>query len=179
MEPVWLISSILLWLIVLFNLTLTLALVQRYRAPAAKRAQLLPKGAPAPSFTAETPAGKTVTLVDVPADHEIALVFVSPHCGPCLEKVPFFNNLYHPAQRAKVDLILVSDSDREATGRFVAAHNVTVPVLAAPRTSNPLWEAYRVTGTPTYYLLDRLRQVKTAGLLDGEWHELTARWIAA
>jgi hypothetical protein len=61
----------------------------------------------------------------------------------------------------------------------VAEHEVVLPVIAAPRLANSFLEQYKVMGTPTYYLLDRERRVKSAGFLDGEWHELTAEWIAA
>jgi peroxiredoxin len=177
-ELLLLISSILLWLAVGFNLLLTVALIRRQQR-AAKRPELLPAGAEAPPFTAETTAGEKVTLADFNGAGELALVFVSPTCTPCLQKIPFFNNLYPAARRAGVELILVSDSDRKAARSFVTEHEVTLPVIAAPRPANPFLEQYKITGTPTYYLLDRERKVKASGFLDGEWHELTAKWIAA
>lgn len=178
MESLLLVSSILLWLVVGVNLLLTVALIRRQRR-AAKRPELLPVGEDAPPFEAETPEGKPVTLADFHGDDEIALVFVSPQCAPCLKKIPFFNKLHPLARRAGVRLFLVSDSDREATRTFVAEHGVTAPVLSAPRSANPFLEAYKIRGTPTYCLLDQERKVKSTGFLDGEWHELTAEWIAA
>jgi peroxiredoxin len=178
MESLLLISSVSLWLVVGFNLLLTIAVIRRQQKTA-KRPEMLPVGAEAPPFTAETTTGEKVTLADFNGEGQLALVFVSPTCTPCLKKIPFFNNLYPAARRAGVELILVSDSDREATRSFVAEHEVTLPVLAAPRSANPFLEQYKVMGTPTYYLLDRAHKVKSAGFLDGEWHELTVEWIAA
>ena len=179
MESMFIVNSILLWIVVLLNLLLTLALVRRVSSSPLKPADPLPIGLDAPPFKAETPEGKLITLADFDVDKEVALVFVAPTCAPCLDKLPFLNKLYHPAGSAGVTLVLVSDADPEATRAFIAGNDVTVPVLIAPRRTNKFMETYKIMGTPMYCLLDRARKVKASGFLDSEWHELANSWTAA
>jgi peroxiredoxin len=179
MEHILLISSIALWLVVALNLMLTLALVQRQRTRTVAQPKLLPVGEEAPPFEAETAAGDKVTLDAFDKENELAMVFVSPKCTACITMIPFLNNLRPLAERAGVTLVLVSDSSPNATQTLIAEHGVALPVLSAPRKTNDFLDAYRRMATPIFCLLDRKRKVKATGFLDGEWHELTAQWIAA
>ena len=96
MEPILVVSSILLWLMVLFNLLLTVALIRRAAAKqpgfATENVPTLEIGSQAPDFTAETLDGEAMTLDDY-AGKSIALIFVSPTCKPCLNKLPELHEL--------------------------------------------------------------------------------------
>lgn len=85
MESILIISSILLWVVVLLNLLLTLGLARRIRNAAFPVMESLKIGQKAPDFSALTLQGKTVTLADY-AGHAAAFVFVSPDCKPCREE---------------------------------------------------------------------------------------------
>ncbi len=77
METILIISSVLLWVMILLNLLLTLGLSRRLNARL-PRMDFLKIGQPAPSFTAQTLQGETVTLSSY-ARRAVAFVFTSPH----------------------------------------------------------------------------------------------------
>src|SRR5688572_13929556 len=118
MEPVLVVSLILLWILVLLNLLLTLALARRLNTLSSQLGDPLanvPKlelGQPAPDFSAETLDGSQVSLTSY-IGRNVAFVFISPSCGPCREEMPVLNALQPKAKRAGVELVLVSDSSRD------------------------------------------------------------------
>jgi len=185
MELVWVISSILLWILVLLNLLLTLALARRLNARL-KVAQSddpfanIPKleiGQPAPDFSVETLDGTQASLASY-VRQAVAFIFISPTCGPCREKMPTFNALQPKARRAGVEIVLVSDSDRTETKKFSDDFASSLPFLIAPRENNPFLSDYKAKGTPFYCLVTAQGDVQATGFLDDEWEALTKTWEA-
>ncbi|HZU70663.1 MAG TPA: TlpA disulfide reductase family protein [Ktedonobacteraceae bacterium] len=177
MQQLLLLSSILLWVLVLVNLILTLALVRRINSMYQPR-NSLKEGQPAPHFSAETLRGETVTLESF-TGRNIAFIFIEPACGPCREALPSYEYLGPKAARANVDLVLVSTADSERTRRFVDEFNITLPILIAPHDSNPFTKDYLVSGTPAYCLIDTEGKVQSTGspnLKWGKWKGLAEAW---
>lgn len=108
METFLVISSILLWVLLLFNILLTLGLSRRISRQFPKMESLKP-GQPAPDFTAWTLDGEPVTRASYNAQ-STALIFVSPHCGPCRDEMPKLETLRPQADSQGISLVLVSDS---------------------------------------------------------------------
>ena len=172
-------SSVMLWILVLCNLILTLALVRRVNSgsPSPKG---LKEGQPAPNFTAENLRGEIVTLATY-AQREVVFIFVEPTCGPCREALPSYEAWGPKALQSGVDLVLVSTADAERTHRFVDEFRIKLPVLVAPRDSNPFVNDYQVSGTPSYCLIDKHGKVQSTGspnLRFGKWRALAEAWEA-
>ncbi|GJQ52982.1 MAG: hypothetical protein HKUEN02_18290 [Anaerolineaceae bacterium] len=96
MEMILVVSSILLWVMVLLNMLWTLGLARRVRS-AHPVMDSLKIGQSAPAFSALTLQGKTMTLTDY-AERAAAFVFVSPHCEPCREEFPHLRELSSKAR---------------------------------------------------------------------------------
>lgn len=181
METVLIVSSILLWIVVLFNLVLTLALVRRANTASHHNSpslDMLKAGQPAPDFTAQILSGEKVTLSSY-AGHKMAFIFISTACVPCREFLPQLELLKPEAARAGVELALVSSNEIGETRAFAEKLNVSLPVLVAPRSTNPLFEEYKATLTPAYCLVNEQGVVQSAGLANlvgGEWEALTDSW---
>ncbi|GIK56281.1 MAG: hypothetical protein BroJett015_19440 [Chloroflexota bacterium] len=175
MEPIFVISSILLWIVVLFNLLLTIALIHR---GSPKRTQsnvnTMKIGSLAPDFEAETLNGKTVTLTDY-ARKSVAFVFISPACPPCIESIPTLNTLGPHARRAGVELVLVNTTSKADAAAFVEEYDVKLPVLVAPQGTNRFVDDYKVNGTPFFCFIKNSR-VESAGFLDNKWAILSQQW---
>lgn len=133
MERFLVLSSVLLWIIVLCNLVLTFALVRRVNSPYQPK-ESLKEGQPAPNFTAETLSGETVTLGTY-AQREVAFIFTEPACGPCREALPSYETLGPKAAQSGVDFVLVSTADAGRTRRFVDEFSIKLPILIAPHDS--------------------------------------------
>lgn len=184
MEAALVINSALLWLVVLANLLLTLALVRRInesRSAAAGGAQVtgLEAGVGAPDFTARTLNGDIVTR-HAYAGRDVAFIFVSTHCGPCREIAPHVEAIAPTAKAAGVDLVLVSSDEPDETQAFVDELQLTVPVIVAPRRSSAFLEDYKATATPSFCFVDKEARVRAAGYPSSEWgawKSLTDTWV--
>lgn len=178
MVQVLIISSALLWVVVLFNLLLTLALVRQRSASARSRdTSWLKVGQQAPQFTARTLDGKTVSLATY-AGRPVTFLFISPDCEPCREGLPKYQALYPKAEQSGIQLVLVSLVDKKKTQGFVSKFNLQLPIIVAPQDNNPFMKDYKITETPSYCLLDVQGKVLSTGPSTewGTWRALTSSW---
>lgn len=179
MDLALVLSNVILGIIVLFNLILTLALVRRVNsiqdgANAERINELdlfetsLPVGTTAPPFEAESVGGASVSLSDF-AGRELALVFMSPGCGPCVSELPNWEELSHKAASSRTALVMVSIASREETEELVREFKLTLPTLIAPRGVNPLADDYKVLRTPSYYLINEEGRISHVGIPNTKW----------
>lgn len=182
METVLIVSSILLWVVVLLNVLLTFGLVRRFNKGEHKHEppslDMLNTGQPAPDFSAQTLDDAIVTLSSY-AERRVAFQFFSTGCEPCHDFIPKLEQLRPQATSEGVEIILVSSDDMEKTRAFIERMNIHLPVLVAPRKSNPFFEAYKANFTPSYTLVNGEGIVESAGLphlVDGSWEKLTKSW---
>jgi methylamine dehydrogenase accessory protein MauD len=181
MEILLLVSSLLLWIVVLLNLVLTLALIRRVNATSNRAPDLEvgpPVGEKAPDFKAHTLTGETVMLATY-AGHPTTFIFFAPGCGPCRELLPSLKTLAPQTREAGAELVLVSEGTREATYALGKEMELDLPVLVAPRKENAFFDDYRITMTPSYCSLDEHGMVLSAGhpdLHDQLWQTLMAGW---
>lgn len=182
METILVVSSILLWLVVLLNLLLTFGLVRRFNAE--HRIVTTPHqvglkiGELAPNFTAPTLRGEMVTLSTY-AGRKVVFVFISAHCDPCHEILPDLQSLGPKAARAGVEFVLVSSNDMEETRTLVEKEHIRLPVLVAPRSTTSFFEDYKATEVPSYCLVNEQGSIQSSGHpYQGweAWKTLTNSW---
>lgn len=186
MEQVLLISSILLWIVLVLNLLLTLAVVRRLaRSPrevssagGGSGLEGPTVGQPAPNFTAETLQGQKISLSTY-AGRPVAFLFVSPGCPPCRTGMPNYEAWGAQARRAGADLVLVCSSTPEAAQKFADELHITLPVLIAQNEINRFAEDYSIPGTPWYCLVDEEGIVSSTGapILEApSWKAVVESW---
>lgn len=181
MNQILILSSVMLWTLVLVNLLLTFGLIRRLRAGTQNLVPVergLAPGEVAPPFTAQTLDGKTVTLTSY-IGQPTAFLFITTTCGPCRDGVPRYEALYQKAAQSGVQLVLVSFDKLLQTQTFVDEFNIRMPVVVAPHDTNSFMEDYKVPGTPTYCLIDQAGNVVHAGFPDfngGPWKDLVEVW---
>ncbi len=178
METILIISSVLLWLAILFNLILTFALIRRVNSTEKSHSRPLVglnPGDRAPDFTAQKLDGEQVTLSTYKG-RNIALVFISTACAPCSHVMPQLIDVEPTMRDAGVELILVSTDDAEATLTYVEQNAIPLPVLVAPRQNNSFMDDYKSIGTPSFCFITAESTIYTAGspyFEQGEWKALT------
>src|SRR5438105_1250007 len=124
------VSSIGLWVLLVLNFLLVLALVQRQNtiiSATVKSSANALLGQPAPTFTAQTVSGEQITLSNF-ASRKLAMVFVSPTCGPCRDELPLIQSLHSNIQLAGMDLVLVSNADLVNSQSMVKEFELTMPI---------------------------------------------------
>jgi peroxiredoxin len=183
MEQALVISTVLLWAVVLFSLLLTLAVVRRVNAayqdmkPAENG---LKESEQAPEFAAQTLDGETVTLSSF-AGKPTAFVFISHGCKPCHEELPNYLALQPVAEQAGAQLVLVSIDTPDSTRELVNEFQISTPILVAQENINSFMRDYKMKGTPAYTYVDAEGKVKSAGRPNkhmDSWKQITASWEA-
>ena len=173
-----LVSSFLLWIIVLLNLVLTLALVRRVNGASGSSPDIEtgpPVGEKAPDFAATTLTGETVTLADY-AGHPMTFLFVAPHCQPCHELIKALSPW---AREARSELVLVCNGSQQEAETMARELNIHLPMLLAPRSENAFFETYKISATPSYCSLDKQGVVHARGIPGPSqryWQKLTEAW---
>jgi peroxiredoxin len=153
METALVVSSVLLWLIVLANVFLTLALIRRLNRMGQSGLEIgLKVGTTAPDFTAQTVQGVTKTLADY-LGQAVVLIFVSPSCQPCRESLPMLQKTAVEAGASGVEFVLVSGGTLEDTQAWNQEATIQLPLLVATQAQNPFFQDYHITSTPTFCLL--------------------------
>src|SRR5215471_631537 len=168
------VSSVLIWLLVLF---IAFVLLGSLRAMALLRWRLeqleattpsrlgrngLRPGKKAPSFRLPSVVGAEAALADH-AGRRVFLVFVQTGCGPCSAVVPDLNRLH---REGKYQLLVVNNADRDKAREWVNEHNAEFPVLIQEK-----WvvsKRYEVIATPFAFLIDEKGIVKSEGIVNSK-----------
>jgi len=170
------INSVLLWLVLLVNLFLTLAIIRRLNLNSGEPIEMLQVGQLAPDFVAETLTGEQVTLANY-RGHALVLVFVSPTCGYCRQYIPELEAMNHKVERSDIQIILVSDSEITQTQTYAEELSITLPIISAPRSVSTFLADYKIGGVPFYVMIDSDQRVLSSGVLnDPRWRELSNKW---
>lgn len=179
MEPIWIISSGLLWVMVIVNFLITFSLVRQVtsnqQSQQTPRRDTLEVGSDAPAFVLQDLDEQNFTALDF-EQRQLVMVFVSAGCEPCRQQMPRLQKLYFDAQRAETQLLIVSLDEIATTKDFVREIQFEAPIFAAPRGENPLSVAYKVNSTPSYYVIDKQRKITAGGWFDLGWKKLTESW---
>jgi len=177
------ISSILLWVVLIFNLLLTLALVRSVNKLSSThlngerlKFDELQSGDTAPDFKAITLDGIEVTLKDY-LNQSIVFVFVSSKCAPCKERIFEIEKILPIAEKAGVNIILVSNDDLETSKEHFSVYSNFNDVLIAPRTENQFMNDYKVPATPYFCLVNNEGLVQANGFFDRKWSSLVIQWV--
>ncbi|MGC1374758.1 MAG: TlpA disulfide reductase family protein [Anaerolineales bacterium] len=174
METLLVVSSILLWVVLLFNLLLSFQLI-RIVAPNvwAQNAAKLKSGQAAPDFKATDLDGKSITLASF-RGRPLLLAFVSPSCSACLDRLDEIRSL--AANMPGLQVALVCDSNEPISRALANEYRLEVPVMAAFRNQAPIWSRYKAAATPYYCLVDGKSRVQAAGPFDAGWEALSEAW---
>jgi len=169
----WLISTALLWVLVLLLAAVVAALARQIGV-------LHDRGAPVGALAgAETPrvgeAAPVLELRDWSGEalrlggperegRDTLLLFVSPNCPVCKELLPVARSLAG-GRGDRLRLVLASDGPREEHEAFVERHGLAPYVL-----SRPLGLAYQIARLPHAILIDSEGLVRARGLVNSREH---------
>ena len=168
MEPILIISTVLLWLVVLFNMLLTFGIIRRVNVRSgATKPEMLRVGDLAPEFSAKTLDGQSINSNQI-AGLELALVFMASTCTPCKDKVPELKGLFSAMEEKGGTLGLVFREPVDEVRRFVDEQQLAMPTFVT-LPPNPCWTDYKVPGTPFCCLINASRRIQFAGFLDNGW----------
>ncbi len=169
-----LISSILVWLALLFVAFLTLGTLRamtflRWQLeqlqatnPTRKGRSGLKVGKKAPDFTLPSVAGTEVSLANY-AGRSVFLVFVQTGCGPCHAVAPDLNRLH---RTGKYEVLVVNNGEADAVAKWAREVHAEFPVLIQDK-----WivsKRYEVLATPFAFLIDEQGVIASKGFVSNK-----------
>jgi len=175
MENIFIINFILLWLVLIFNLLLTISLIRKFNLMQSNHVNGLETGIPAPGFSAQGINGETVRS-EFFKGKRLAIVFISPLCSPCRDMLPKIEKLYSVAREKNIEIVGMSAGNLEDTKEMVVEMGISMLVFAAPPEKNPVFKDFKVRGTPSFCLINEDGLVESSGypsLEEGIWKELS------
>ncbi len=176
MSTLLLVSSIALWLVVLF---LGFLLLGALRALGILKWQLeqlqattpsrlgrdgLRLGKKAPGFNLPSADGKEIALADY-AGRKVLLVFTQSGCNPCKAIVPELNRL---ERRGTHQVLVVNNAAPEKTSAWAREVDAHFPVLA--QENYALSKRFQVFATPFAFLIDERGIITSKGLAGSKQH---------
>lgn len=175
------VSSIFLWIMVLFDLLLALVIIRKINSSGQIPHIGLKPGTLAPDFTARTLDGNIVTLSNY-LGHKVVFIYISTHCQPCREFLPGFKTLSTKIKQGGFEPVLVSTSDAQETKTYVEEFELDLTVLTSIEQHGLFMQGYKIGGTPYYCLIDENGKVVSTGfptLAGGEWEKWVKVWEAS
>ncbi len=175
MSIFWVISTVLLWVLVLLLGFLLLGALRtiewlRWRVeqleatmPSRVGRSGLRPGKKAPDFTLPSASGGEISLHDY-AGRKVLVVFTQTGCGACGEIVPELNRL----ERDEVRVLVVNRGTPEETRKWAAKTGARCPVLA--QEGLDLARRYEVFATPFAFLVNEQGVVVSKGIVGNRRH---------
>jgi methylamine dehydrogenase accessory protein MauD len=170
------ISSLLLWLAVLFLGFLVLGALRAMELvrwqleqlqatmPTRKGRGGLKPGKKAPAFALPSTAGSEIALADY-AGRRLLLVFVQTGCGPCHAVVPYLNKLHRGGE---LQVLAINNADPEAGRKWASEVEAAFPVLVQENWA--ISKRYEVFATPFAFLVDEQGVIASSGIVNKDKH---------
>ena len=171
---IWIVSSIALWILVLFETGLLLLLLRalgelRQRGTFSPRGDMespetwgLAIGEQAPSFLATDQDGKAVRLDDFQGQRRV-LAFILPGCSSCTDTMKALNTFVRNEGDAPV--LVIGGSDRELNQAYAVEHDAEMSILTPALGFDG--ERFRIRGVPFIFVLDEAGVIRAKGAVYG------------
>lgn len=158
LSTLWIISSVALWVLVLFETTLLVLLLRAlgelkqkgmFSPPDVSQLTGLAVGVQVPAFVATRQNGDTFRLEDM-RGQRCLLAFVSPDCSACSGAIKAIGSV----QQEEYDLaiVVVSSAEAQKNERYAREYAVQLPIWSIPLSL--AMEVYRIPGVPFVFVLD-------------------------
>ncbi len=111
-----------------------------------------------PNFKIADPSGKTVELSKLVAAHEYTLVmFWASWCHKCEQEIPNLVPMYQEMNPRGFGMVGISvDQQKAAWTKAIADNQIPWPNVSQLKGWDaPITDDYKITQTPTYFLLDK------------------------
>ncbi|WP_396602738.1 TlpA family protein disulfide reductase [Algibacter sp. R77976] len=123
----------------------------------------LSKGTVAPNFDIEIEEkGKVITkkLTDLKGAENYVIVFWSSTCSHCLDEVPQLQKFVNALEENKVQVVAIGLEDEPYGWKNLTYdYPEFIHVYGEGKWDNKIGDAYGVTSTPTYFILDKDKKI--------------------
>jgi thiol-disulfide isomerase/thioredoxin/chitodextrinase len=126
-----------------------------------ERPKLLAVGTQAPDWTLQTPGGESVSLNQLKGS-VVVMDFWATWCGPCKAAMPHVQKLHEEFKGKGVKIFGVNTWERDGDPvKYMKDNNYTYGLLLE---GDDVATAYKVSGIPTFYVIDRDGKIAYIGV---------------
>jgi len=175
--PFW-INSIFLWIVVIINLLLTLVLIKNFNSGIKIMESGLKTGIVSPEFNVSAISGKIISNQEF-INKGLLLLFISPQCKPCQEKILYYKSIIPIAKRSNVEILFVSLSNISNTFTFAEKYELDSDIIVSNENNNSLEKLFNAKVTPSYCFINIDGKIQSCGIPDLEedqWKNLIEQW---
>ena len=119
--------------------------------------------------------GEVINSKDLKKNY-LLIDFWGTWCKPCLEMLPKIKDFYSKVDRSKIDLISIASENDMPISKFKEILKekgiIWTQVLETNETKEKISELFKVSIYPTFFLIDRDRQIIMKGNSETEFNEL-------
>lgn len=115
------------------------------------------EGVQAPELTVNTIDGRELKLSDL-RGKRVIIDFWATWCGPCVQEIPHFAQLYRETSRDQLEIVGISDEETPTVEAFAKKHQVPYPLGSAV---DPVAPFDDISALPTTFFLDRRGVIQT------------------
>jgi peroxiredoxin len=166
--------------VVIINLLLTLVIIKNFNSSPKIMESGLKTGMDSPKFDVSAISGKSISN-DEFKNRGLLLIFISPKCKPCQEKIFYYKSIIPIAKKSNIELIIVSLSDKNDTFTFAEKYELDTDIIvSSDDNNNSLAKIFNAKVTPSFCLINIDGKIQSNGLPDlddNQWKSLTEQWI--
>jgi thiol-disulfide isomerase/thioredoxin len=113
-------------------------------------------GQPAFDIPITDPSGRVLHLKDLPGDR-LLIVFWNTSCSHCTEQMPLVEEYLEASAHKPTVMAVCISADEKAYAEMIQRYPEMIHLRDAKGYSGELADKYYITGTPTFFLLDKDR----------------------
>ena len=137
----------------------------------------LSPGTTAPDFALPTVDGKRFSLPEALRRGPVVAAFFKISCPVCQYAFPYLERIYKTYGNQNVNIIGISQNDKQDTAGFIREFGITFPVLLDDTNAYPVSNAYGLTNVPTIFWIaqDGDIEISSVGWVRKEIEEINHR----
>ena len=131
-------------------------------------------GTQAPQFELPSMDGRKFSLQEALTRGPVLAVFFKISCPVCQYALPFYQRVYDAHGKKTVNIVGISQNDKDNTAKFMKSYGITMPVLLDDTKTFPVSNAYGLTNVPTSFWIaeDGTIEISSVGWSRKDFEEM-------
>jgi peroxiredoxin len=129
-----------------------------------KQTQALTAGTEAPQFELPAMDGAKFSLAEALSRGPVLAIFFKVSCPVCQYAFPYFDRIHKAYGSHKLNVVGISQNDKQDTAKFIKTFGVTFPVLLDDAKAFLVSNAYGLTNVPSAFWISPDGQIEISSV---------------